>query len=144
MLHKEGKDPTSCEGYRPVSLLCNDLKILTNILAQRMQQHITKLIKPDQTGFIPGRQGANNIRRTLNLISCAKNNLQLTMLLTIAMMLSGDCPVELKEKVHFRWTEKGFRYLDIIITPSTEQLFEANYRKLITEIKNDLARWLDH
>ena len=29
-----------------------------------MQRHITKLIKPDQTGFIPGRQGANNIKRT--------------------------------------------------------------------------------
>ncbi len=54
---------------------------------------------------------------------------------------SGDCPVELKEKVHFRWTEEGFRYLGIIITPSTAQLFEANYGKLITEIKNDLARW---
>lgn len=282
VLHKEGKDPTLCEGYRPVSLLCNDLKILTSILAQRMQQHITKLIKPDQTGFIPGRQGANNIRRTLNLISCTKNNRQPTMLLSldaqkafdrvkwnflyqtlevfgfhstfinwvkivyknpksrirvngccseffclkrgvrqgdclspllfaasieplaesirqnrnikgikdegglehktslfaddlltyisepstsipalldnmkeygeisgyltneaksIAMMLSGHCPGGLKDKVHFKWTEKGFRYLGIIITPGTPQLFEANYGKLMTEIKNDLARW---
>lgn len=45
-----------------------------------MQRHITKLIKPDQTGFIPGRQGANNIRRTLNLISCVKNKSQPSML----------------------------------------------------------------
>lgn len=62
VLHNEGKDPTSCEGYRPVSLLCNDLKLLTNILVKRMQRYMMKLIKPDQYGFIPGRQGANNIR----------------------------------------------------------------------------------
>lgn len=60
---------------------------------------------------------------------------------SIAMMLSGECPVELKEKVHFRWTEKGLRYLGISITPNTAKLFAANYGKLITEIKNDLTRW---
>ena len=29
VLYKEGNDSTLCEGYRPVRLLCNDLKILT-------------------------------------------------------------------------------------------------------------------
>ena len=48
---------------------------------------------------------------------------------------------KLKEKVHFKWTNKGFRYLGIIITPSPAQLFEANYGKLITEVKVDLTRW---
>lgn len=282
VLHKEGKDPTSCEGYRPVSLLCNDLKILTNIMARRMQRHITKLIKPDQTGFIPGRQSANNIRRTLNLISCVKNKSQPAMLLSldaqkafdrvkwsflyqtlanfgfhttfidwvkmvyknpksrirvngccseffslkrgvrqgdclspllfaasieplaesirqnkdikgmrdeggiehnislfaddiltyvsepstslialvnnlneygdisgyltneaksVAMMISGQRPADLEGKFNFKWTNTGFRYLGIIITSVTSQLFEANYGKLITEIKKDLARW---
>jgi len=90
VLHKEGKDPTSCEGYRPISLLCNDLNILTNILARRMQRCITKLIKLDETGFIPCRQGANNIRRTLNLISCTKNNPQPTMLLSLDAQKAFD------------------------------------------------------
>ena len=69
VIHKEGKDPTFCEGYRPISLLCNDQKLLTYILTKRMQKIIAKLINPDQTGFIPGRQGTNNIRRTLNIIT---------------------------------------------------------------------------
>lgn len=90
VLHKEGKDPTSCKGYRPVSLLCNDLKILTNIMARRLQKHINKLIKSDQTGFIPGRQGANNIRRTLNVISCAKNKSQHAMLLSLDAQKAFD------------------------------------------------------
>lgn len=53
VIHKEGKNLTFCEGYRPISLLCNDQKLLTNILAKRMQKIISELINPDQTGFNP-------------------------------------------------------------------------------------------
>lgn len=31
VIHKEGKDPTLCEGYRPISLICNDQKLLTEV-----------------------------------------------------------------------------------------------------------------
>lgn len=65
---------TLCEGYRPISLICNDHKLLTSILAHRVLKHITTLINPDQTGLTPNRQGADNIRRTLNIIPCAKRN----------------------------------------------------------------------
>ena len=82
MIHKEGKDLTLCEGYRPISLSCNNQKLPTYILAKRMQKIIAKLINPDQTGFIPGRQGANNIRRTLNIITCAKKKMQNSMLIS--------------------------------------------------------------
>merc|ERR1739838_396256 len=37
VIHKEGKDPTRCEGYRPISLLCNDQKILSAVLTRRVQ-----------------------------------------------------------------------------------------------------------
>ena len=64
LLLKKDKDPLLCS-----SLLNVDYKILSNILALRLQLVLPGIISSDQTGFLLRRQSFHNTRRLLNILN---------------------------------------------------------------------------
>ena len=67
LILKKDKPPDLCASYRPISLLGVDCKILSKLLARRLEEVLPILVKQDQTGFIKGRCSHSNVRRLLNV-----------------------------------------------------------------------------
>jgi len=61
--------------YRPVSLLGDDSKILTKVLASHLDKILPDVINGDQVGLIKNRSSSDNMRRLIHLIHKIKSSL---------------------------------------------------------------------
>ena len=68
LIPKKGKDLLELKNWRPISLLNLDYKLTAKCIAQRIKQHLPKLINGDQTGFLKGRYIGENINRILTIM----------------------------------------------------------------------------
>ena len=62
LIPKGDENLSDLKNWRPISLLNIDYKILSKVLAGRLEQYLPKLIHSDQTGFVNGRYIGQNIR----------------------------------------------------------------------------------
>ncbi|CAI5795900.1 Hypothetical predicted protein [Podarcis lilfordi] len=85
------KDSLKVESYRPISLINQDYKIFTSILANRLKIFLHKLIAPDQTGFVPGRNITDPIRKLLNLIEHSKATKLPLTIMSLDILKAFDC-----------------------------------------------------
>ena len=62
LIPKADNDLSELSGWRPITLLNVDYKILAKTIAKRIEHFLPKLIHSDQTGFVKDRYIGQNIR----------------------------------------------------------------------------------
>lgn len=67
LILKKGKPSDQCASYRPISLLGVDCKLISKLLAIRLEEVLPVLVKPDQIGFVKYRYFFSNVCRLLNV-----------------------------------------------------------------------------
>ena len=74
LIPKPGKDKTLLSNWRPITLLETGYKLLSGVLAKRINSKICKIVHSTQKGFIPGRNIVENIRLMYDTFHYAKEN----------------------------------------------------------------------
>ena len=67
-LPKGTKDRTFLKNWRPISLLCVPYKIISGVIAERIKPYLDQIISQSQSGYIKGRNMAENTRLIYDLM----------------------------------------------------------------------------
>lgn len=90
LIPKKDKDLTDPANYRPISLINVDCKILSKVLALRLDKVLPNIIHKDQVGFIKSRTSTDNMRRLLHLLWINKSNPQPVVALSLDAQKAFD------------------------------------------------------
>ncbi len=70
LIEKKGKDRTSLDNWRPISLLNVDYKIISKAIALRLENLLPKIINGNQLAFVPNRLIYEGVRKTQYIMEC--------------------------------------------------------------------------
>ena len=83
LMPKKDKNLTDLGNWRPLTLLNFDYKLLSKVLALRLQKALPEVIEDYQTGFMRGRSITDNIRKVIDVMGYSKSRKMNNVLLSI-------------------------------------------------------------
>ena len=72
LIYKKG-DRKELKNYRPLSLSNTDYKIIANVMSDRLNRIMSKLVSNDQSGYIKGRNITTSVRQILDIYEYCEN-----------------------------------------------------------------------
>lgn len=84
-------DPLELRDYRPISLIGCIYKVIAKILSICLEKIISKIVSPNQSAFIKGRQILDGALVTNEIISLAKKEKTELLLLNVDFEKAFDC-----------------------------------------------------
>ena len=73
LLEKPGKDNCNLNGWRPISLINVDTKVIGKMLVNRIKKFLPRLINADQSAFVEGRYIGDPLRITSDMLEYLKS-----------------------------------------------------------------------
>ena len=74
LIKKEGKNKRVIKNWRPISLININAKIISQVLAKRLEKVLPKIIHPSQNAFVKGRSIFDTIRTIDDIVDYTKQN----------------------------------------------------------------------
>ena len=119
LIPKGNKDKRYLDNWRPIMLLNCCYKLLSSVMARRLQQALQEIISPDQTGFLKDRYINENNVTTCEVIEDARQKNKLGLMLAVDFSKAFDCMSHkfIRNSLrHFGFGDKFISYINTLIT----------------------------
>ena len=74
LIEKKGKDKRMIKNWRPISLINVDAKIISKVLAKRLEKVLPSIIHSNQNAFVKGRSIFDAVRTIDDMVDYTKRN----------------------------------------------------------------------
>ena len=105
LLPKGNKPKDNLSNWRPITLLNCVYKLISGVIAERINSVLPDIVHSDQNGFVRGRYIGEGIRTVFDTLNFAKNNKKLGLLTLIDFEKAFD-------SISFKFIEKTLEFFN--------------------------------